>query len=102
MPAVLRLALRLWMWTDHKLDLDRNPFRLESANVVHLHDLRSKAHATKETYYLNIFKQADEDEKDRIAHQTKNSRYALAARASISRNHWRVGRDCRWAWPQRL
>jgi hypothetical protein len=70
---------RLWFWIVTKLDPDRNPFRLESANAVHLHNLRTKAHKSKETYYLDLFKEADENENEYFAILRKNSNYALAA-----------------------
>lgn len=76
---VIETVLRLWLWTQFKLDPQRNPFRLDSANVVHLHNLRTKAHRSKETYYLNLLKEADEKENEHFAHMKKTSRYALTA-----------------------
>jgi hypothetical protein len=44
-----------------------------------LHDLRSKAHKSKENYFLNLLEQADEAENEHLAQERKNNRYALAA-----------------------
>ena len=66
--SVWRLWNRFEIWSDP----EGQRFRSDSAYSVPLHKLRKKAHTCKESYYLELLKEADQRENDRWheMHQT--------------------------------
>lgn len=80
MPALLFFAnllmdgtvKKLWDRFEIRSDPDGRRFRPASAYSVPVGELREKAHTSKESYYLNLLKEADEREEERLRkiHQT--------------------------------
>ncbi len=55
---------RSWIRFEIWFNPDGQRFRPDSAYSVPIYELRKKAHASKESYYLNLLKEADEDENE--------------------------------------
>lgn len=62
--AVIETVGRLWDRLEIWSDPDGRRFRPQSAYSVSLYELREKAHASKESYYLNLLKEANEKENE--------------------------------------
>ena len=67
---------RLWSRFEIWSDPDGQRFRPGSAYSVPVYELRTKAHASKESYYLNLLKEADEKETE---HRDRTRQTALFA-----------------------
>jgi hypothetical protein len=74
--VVIETAGRLWIRYVIWSDPDGRRFRPDSAYDVPVYSLRQKAHASKESYYLNLLKEADEEETE---HWNKTRQTALFA-----------------------
>lgn len=73
---VIETIGRLWARFEIWSDPDGQRFRPDSAYSVPVYELRKKAHASKESYYLNLLKEADEKETE---HRDKARQTALFA-----------------------
>jgi hypothetical protein len=70
---VSQTVLRAWIY----LCLSENPYQSDSADTVPLFELRRKAHASKESYYLNLLKECDESEAEVSEKMSRTADYAL-------------------------
>ena len=71
--TVKRLWDRYEIWSDP----DGRRFRPASAYSVSVYELREKAHISKESYYLNLLKEANEKEKERSYKIQQTALYAF-------------------------
>jgi hypothetical protein len=74
--VVIETAVRLWIRYVIWSDPDGRRFRSGSAYGVPVYELRKKAHASKESYHLNLLKEADEKETE---HENNTRQTALFA-----------------------
>ena len=94
--VVINIFGKLWLHLERWADPDGERLRSDSGDSVSLHALRKKAHASKESYYLNLLKEADEEESKRWHKMRQTALFAftvlvfsivdLYASFSLSRN----------------
>lgn len=68
---------RLWTRFEIWADPDGRRFRTDSAYSVPIYELRKKAHTSKESYYLNLLKEADEGENERSYKMRQTALFAF-------------------------
>lgn len=68
------------VWTDFVIwsDPEGRRYHPDSGNSVALYSLRKKAHDSKESYYLNLLKEADEEETERYLKIRQTAVYAFS------------------------
>lgn len=76
---VVETVGRLWTRVETWSDPDGRRFRPDTAYSVPVYELRKKAHASKESYYLNLLKQVDEEENERRYSIQQTALFAFAA-----------------------
>ena len=61
---VIQTVGRLWTHVEIWSDPDSQRFRPDTAYSVPVYELREKAHASKDSYYLNLLKEVDKEENE--------------------------------------